>query len=320
MQEFTFGMLTYNQADYVFEHLESIKYQILNYGNDVKAYFVLSDDASKDNTVKYVKMWLDENKELFAGIKIVSKTINEGIVQNFLTLLKNINTSHYKILAGDDLYYKNNVFELVKQGGFIISPTIYFDGNHIICGKKRDRHQILLLQQVKGNLKDYLVKRLKYSNCIDAPGAFVNHDFIDQGLFDELQNYQWIEDVPMWNYLVNIEGLDVKIIQEPYILYRSEVGISKNKNHSARSRFEGDVRKIEKTIYVDKTKYPKIINPHSYRYTLEKLMLKYYWDKNSVTLNHFAKVILAEESAAESYLLQIIKNVNEWKDKHSINN
>jgi len=315
MQEFTFGMLTYNQADYVFEHLESIKYQILNYGNDVKAYFVLSDDASKDNTVKYVKMWLDENKELFAEIKIVSKTINEGIVQNFLTLLKNINTSHYKILAGDDLYYKNNVFELVKRGGFIISPTIYFDGNHIICGKKRDRHQILLLQQAKGNLKDYLVKRLKYSNCIDAPGAFVNHNFIDQGLFDELQNYQWIEDVPMWNYLVNIEGLDVKIIQEPYILYRSEVGISKNKNHSARSRFEGDVRKIEKYIYVDKSRYPRIINPHSYRYKLEKLMLKFYWNNNSKAIKGFKKMISMEEMDAEKYLLQIIDNANGWKEK-----
>ena len=111
MQEFTFGMLTYNQEDYVIEHLESIKYQILNFGKDVKAYFVLSDDASKDNTVKYVEMWTEANKDLFAGIKIVAKKNNAGIVQNFLTMLNNIHTSHYKILAGDDLYYKNNLFE-----------------------------------------------------------------------------------------------------------------------------------------------------------------------------------------------------------------
>lgn len=316
MQEFTFGMLTYNQADYVFEQLESIKYQILNYGNDVKAYFVLSDDASKDNTVKYVKMWLDENKELFAGIKIVSKTINEGIVQNFLTLLKNINTSHYKILAGDDLYYKNNVFELVKQGAFIITPTIYFDGTNIIHNRKRDRFETLLLHQENGDLSEYLQQRLRYSNCIDAPGVFLNHDLVTQGLVNKLKNYQWIEDAPMWNYLFNVEKVDVELLQEPYILYRSEVGISKNKNHSARSRFEGDVRKIEKYIYVDKSRYPRIINPHSYRYKLEKLMLKFYWNNNSKAIKGFKKMISMEEMDAEKYLSQIIDNANGWKEKY----
>ena len=318
MQEFTFGMLTYNQESYVFEHLESIKYQILNCGKDVKVYFVLSDDASKDNTVKYVQMWLDTNKELFAGIKIVAKESNNGIVSNFLTILDNIHTSNYKILAGDDLYYKNNVFELAKHSNFVITPTIYFDGDSIIKGKKRDRHKILLFHQEKGKLKEYLAKRLRYSNCIDAPGVFLNYDLLDQGLFDELRNYQWIEDAPMWNYLFNKKKIDVKVLQEPYILYRSEVGISKNKNHSARNRFEGDVRRIKKLIYVDKSSCPRIINPYSYKYELERFLLKHYWDKNNKAIKDFKKLISVEELEAEKYLLQIIANVNEWKDKYLI--
>lgn len=313
MQEFTFGMLTYNQEDYVIEHLESIKYQILNYGKNVKVYFVLSDDASKDNTVKYVEKWLDTNKELFAGIKIIAKEINGGIVPNYLTMLSNIHTSYYKILAGDDMYYKNNVFELVKRNDFVITPTIYFDGNCIIKGKKRDRHKILLINQEKGIINEYLAKRLRYSNCIDAPGVFLNYDLLDQGLFDELRNYQWIEDAPMWNYLFNNKKINVKVLQEPYILYRSEVGISKNKSHSARSRFDGDVRQIEKLIYVDKSRYPKIINPHSYKYELERFWFKHYWDKNNNTIKEFKIFISLEELEAERYLLQIMTNVNEWK-------
>ena len=316
MQEFTFGMLTYNQEDYVIEHLESIKYQILNYGKNVKAYFVLSDDASKDNTVKYVEMWLDTNKELFAGVKIIAKENNVGIVSNFLTMLSSIKSCHYKVLAGDDLYYKNNVFDLMEQESFVITPTIYFDGNRIIKGKKRDRHKILLVYQEKGIINEYLSKRLRYSNCIDAPGVFLNYDLLDQGLFDELKNYQWIEDAPMWNYLFNNKKIDVKVWQKPYILYRSEVGISKNKNHSSRSRFEGDVLRIEKTIYVDKSRYPKILNPHRYRYELERFLLKYYWDRQNVTIKNFKKLIDIEESTAEEYLLQIIANVKDWKDKY----
>ena len=76
------------------------------------------------------------------------------------------------------------------------------------------------------------------------------------------------------------------------------------------------MRKIEKCIYVDKSRYPKIFNPHSYRYELERLMLKCYWDKNNKTLEHFKKIILAEELEEEGYLAEIIQNANEWKDKN----
>ena len=144
----------------------------------------------------------------------------------------------------------------------------------------------------------------------------MNHDLVTQGLVNELKNYQWIEDAPMWNYLFNVEKVDVELLQEPYILYRSEVGISKNKNHSARSRFEGDVRKIEKYIYVDKSRYPRIINLHSYRYKLEKLMLKFYWNNNSKAIKGFKKMISMEEMDAEKYLSQIIDNANGWKEKY----
>lgn len=316
MQEFTFGMLTYNQENYVIEHLESIKYQILNYGKNIKVYFVLSDDASKDNTVKYVEMWTEANKELFAGIKIVTKKSNSGIVPNYLTMLSNIHTSHYKILAGDDMYYKNNVFEVVKKGSFIITPTIYFAENHISTFITLDRYEILLLHHENGDLKEYLRKRLRYSNCIDAPGVFLNYSLIDQGLISELKKYQWVEDVPTWSYLFNKDTVEVQILQEPYILYRSEVGISRNKNHSSRKPFDDEVLKIKKTIFVDRSRYPRIINFYGCKYEWERFMLKFSWRKNSKMLKTFEKNISTEEIIAEAYLLEILKNVKEWKDKY----
>ena len=316
MQEFTFGMLTYNQEDYVIEHLESIKYQILNYGKNIKVYFILSDDASKDNTVKYVEMWTEANKELFAGIKIVVQERNSGIVSNSLALLSNINTSHYKILAGDDMYYKNNVFELVKQGNFIITPTISFAENRVLKFPTIDRYEILLLHNEKGKLKDYLRRRLRYSNCIDAPGVFLNYSLIDQGLISELKKHQWVEDVPMWSYLFNKGYVEVQIVQEPYILYRSAVGISRNKNHSSRKPFDEEVVKIKKTIFVDRSKYPRIINFYGCKYEWERFMLKFYWRKNNKMLKAFEKNISEEEIFAEGYLSEILKNGKEWKDKY----
>ena len=316
MQEFTFGMLTYNQEEYVFEHLESIRYQIENYGKDVKTYFVLSDDASKDNTVKYVEDWISNHKELFAGVTIVSKEKNEGIVPNYLMMLSNIHTQHYKILAGDDLYYKSNVFEVVRKGDFLLTPMICFDKERILPDKKRYNFKQLILCQSKGCLKEYLIKRLKYSNCIDAPGTFINRKLIDNDLFQELRRYQWIEDVPMWNYLLDKDGIEIKLLQEPYILYRSEVGISNNKNHSVRNRFEADLKIIDRYIYTDKSKFPKMINPYKYKYLIEREMMKFNHNKNSAVIQKFNAYIFQEEKNAEKYLSEIINGAREWKSKY----
>ena len=315
MQEFTFGMLTYNQEEYVFEHLESIRYQIENYGKDVKTYFVLSDDASKDNTVKYVEDWISNHKELFAGVTIVSKEKNEGIVPNYLMMLSNIHTQHYKILAGDDLYYKNNVFEVVRKGDFLLTPMICFDKERILPDKKRYNFKQLLLCQSKGFLKQYLVKRLKYSNCIDAPGIFLNYSLIDEDLIQELRRYQWIEDVPMWNYLLNKPDVSVELLKEPYVLYRADVGISTNRNHSMRSRYENDLNAIDRYIHLDKNKYPSLINPYKYKYKFERECIKYYWETHNDIIKQFNSDILLQEKAAEKYLRDIILRCDEWKSE-----
>lgn len=316
MQEFTFGMLAYNQEEYVFEHLESIRYQIENFGKDVKVYFVLSDDASKDNTVKYVEDWIEAHKELFAGVTIVSKEKNEGIVPNYLMMLDNIHTQHYKILAGDDLYYKNNVFGLVRRGDFLITPMICFDKEYILQDRKRYNFKQLLLCQNKGCLKQYLVKRLKYSNCIDAPGVFLNYRLIDKDLIQELRRYQWIEDVPMWNYLFNKSDVDVKLLQEPYIMYRAEVGISNNKNHAVRNRFEADLKIIDRYIHTDKSRFPKAINLYKHKYKLEREMVKLYHNRNDKEVQKFNEYILNEELYAEKYLSKILLNVSKWKENY----
>ena len=64
MKEFTFGVFTYNQDQFIFENLESIKYQIEKYGEGTSFLLVMSDDCSQDNTVVYAKEWLKKNKKM----------------------------------------------------------------------------------------------------------------------------------------------------------------------------------------------------------------------------------------------------------------
>ena len=106
--DFTFAVLTYNQEKFILQHLESIKYQIMKFGVDINVNLVVSDDGSKDNTIFLVEKWTNENYELFNDIKILKSTVNQGIVHNYIRLLDNIKTEKFKILAGDDIYFKNS--------------------------------------------------------------------------------------------------------------------------------------------------------------------------------------------------------------------
>ena len=49
MKQFIFGILTYNQENYVLETLESIKYQKIHYGSEKKVSLIITDDASKES-------------------------------------------------------------------------------------------------------------------------------------------------------------------------------------------------------------------------------------------------------------------------------
>ena len=112
MEAFTFATLTYNQENYILEHLESIRYQIEHFGQEREIYYVLADDCSSDRTVELAQKWLNRNRKLFKGIEIVAATQNQGIVRNYEQALRHIQTNQFKLLAGDDLYYCENIFDL----------------------------------------------------------------------------------------------------------------------------------------------------------------------------------------------------------------
>ena len=81
---FTFLTLSFEQEKYIIQHLESIKYQMVHYGADVKAAYILADDASKDRTVEWARLWLEKNKEIFSDVTILENKENKGIVDNYL--------------------------------------------------------------------------------------------------------------------------------------------------------------------------------------------------------------------------------------------
>ena len=77
-KSFTFVVTSYNQEKVILENLESIKYQIENYGKNINCSLLVCDDCSQDNTIGVVEKWLDNNKDLFYEYKIMTSEKKYG--------------------------------------------------------------------------------------------------------------------------------------------------------------------------------------------------------------------------------------------------
>ena len=117
MKKFTFGVLTYNQENYILQTLESIKFQKIKYGKDIDVSIIITDDASKDETVSVMKGWLEKNKQYFSEIKLIANEKNKGTVENFCTILNKVDNHGLKVIAGDDLIASRNLFEEYENLG-----------------------------------------------------------------------------------------------------------------------------------------------------------------------------------------------------------
>ena len=112
----SFGICTYNAEDYILDALESIRYQIENYGEGHKVYLAISDDASTDHTTELVQKWFDRYKDLFAGgCQLIISDVNRGISHNFVALMKHIHTEYFKMFSGDDIISSHNIFDQIEK-------------------------------------------------------------------------------------------------------------------------------------------------------------------------------------------------------------
>lgn len=318
-KEFTFVAFTYNQEKYIIQQLYSIKYQIEHYGNDYDIHFLLCDDASKDRTVELVKKWMEEHRDLFVNIKFVVHKQNVGIVGNFLSALKNIDTKKFKILAGDDVYYKNNVFIVNENSNFCISPILGFGDNLTVNKSDLLYYNMLLYKQCKCyDVKKFLQECLKYQDIISAPGVFFEFNDCYDDIANILTGYKFIEDVQTWTYLLTRSDTKVEIFEIPYVMYRCDVGVSTNKNNSKHEDFIKDYKRINKEVYVNRLLKPSILNPHKWKNSIYKILSRNVYAKNSYVKDVNKAIRIAEEDAPK-YLKNIVYSADCWMKNKGFN-
>lgn len=107
--DFTFVVISYNHEAYVLEHLESIAYQIREYGQDCSFQLIIADDASKDQTLALARHWLDRHVDLFDDVQIHTQATNQGTCHNYTKVWPQVRGDLCKLTAGDDVYSCENL-------------------------------------------------------------------------------------------------------------------------------------------------------------------------------------------------------------------
>ena len=91
-------VISYNSSKYILELLDSVNSQ--SYKN---IELIISDDASKDDTLEKVSLWVDLNKKRFQRVSILESKKNLGICRNINRGFKEASGDWIKPIAGDDV-------------------------------------------------------------------------------------------------------------------------------------------------------------------------------------------------------------------------
>lgn len=222
MDKFTFIVITYNHEKYILEHLESIKYQAVNFGKDIFCNIIIADDGSKDKTVELTKFWFKENFNLFNDVKIIADGLNRGTCKNLSQALTYLETEKCKLTAGDDIYSCENLFiEFDKIDGVDILSGLPLNLiNEKIVNSNFDIFNLYATNIIykNSNYKD----RLKKINFFNAPSIVYNVNALrNNEVINFIEQFKVTEDYPLHIKMSEIyTPLKFKQIDKIFIYYR----------------------------------------------------------------------------------------------------
>lgn len=224
---FTFLVVTYNHEAYIIQNLESIKYQIQNYGKDFDFQLIVTDDCSKDNTIKYVKYWVENNKGLFKYIDIISNVVNKGTCKNYIRGIRLFKGDYIKLVAGDDLFPEGNIFEFAKNLNncdIVMGLPVAFRENFIDSSNNKFIRSLISVEIA--SKKSLFNQRIRRSCFLNAPSVFLRKEFLqNKEVIDFLDSYKVLDDYTQWIKIAEVfENINYKFIPKVAVLYRRTSG------------------------------------------------------------------------------------------------
>jgi glycosyltransferase involved in cell wall biosynthesis len=248
---------TYNQKDYINECLDSISTQ--TYPN---IEVIISDDCSKDETYKKIKLFFLKNKNNFK-VKIFKQRTNIGISKNFNFLYKQAKGEYIIFFGGDDIMVNNKIEKQVKI--LTTNPKVsfaysnckrFFNSNKKICFN----HFNFFNRYPKS------IKNILSDLTIPSPTMMINRKYIDHQPFNERLKYygDFLLIIKLWKKKNPI------YIDETLVFYR------KHKNSILLSHKSNNERllliNLIKKEFKDNSLYQKEIAKYKYIYTYHQIL------------------------------------------------
>lgn len=271
--EFSFGILAYNQENYILETLESIKYQKEHFGVDSTIDIILVDDASKDQTFNLAQYWLNENRTLFRNIKMIRNSENQGTVRNFNVLINNISTTHFKIIAGDDLISSGNLFEkYINLDAKSLSTFARMEIKDGIINLNFEWLKSYYYNMKKFQDRDFLLKAMRKGGLFHSPSTlFQKKLYINAKCSEYNSKFRLFEDDPTWYAMLKNEpNLNVTFNKEIIVLYRVHSKSVSNSN-IVNSPFEKEMEHLKGLYYKDVKGLEKLFFWFALHNTLPKI-------------------------------------------------
>ncbi|MBR4598254.1 MAG: glycosyltransferase [Opitutales bacterium] len=243
------GVLSYNSAKTILETLESIKAQ--TYKN---IELIISDDASKDDTVEVCKKWIEENKGRFARCEILTVPENTGIPANANRRLAASQGAWSKGVAADDILLPDcieNFVNYVKenpQAEVVFSNLkIYHNNFNEENFKEVDDMDGKYFCQKYGTAEKQYQALLRRFYC-HAPTMFAKTSVLQKVKYDE--RIKGMEDYPMWLRLTKA-GVAFHFMDKETVCYRRSISICKDvRDPRKKLRFFLNTVELFKRLYV----------------------------------------------------------------------
>lgn len=234
------AVITYNSSKTVIETLDSILKQ--SYGSK-NIELIISDDASKDDTVKIVDKWIASHKDSFYKVTFIKNSINLGVSGNINTAWKAVSSEWVKSIAGDDILHTNCIelnIEYIKQNidcKILFSKMQTFGRSNSVIPTSYDINFFN-----RGSYEQYNWLRTFSFNI--APSSFIQTSLLKEVEYAD-ESHRMIEDLPLWLKITKL-GYKLHFLNSITVYYRVDESVS-----------------LSNVNYINKTLIKDLINIYS---------------------------------------------------------
>ena len=245
----TIAVMMYNEEKYILETLESIKYQIQNFGRERQIQLILSDDCSDDRTTEIADAWVAENYKLFQSIDKLYGEVNVGTCKKYADMVKAIRGERYVVIAGDDVFSTQNIFAILAacDKDILLTASLKFSGCKIKVGIWENLN-IVAQSIVSG-------KSIHWEAQLGSPilnGAVYSLRILSEEVMQYMCRYKLLEDrARVYKIAMENKSLTLGYLNEPIILYRqNDVSVSSFQSPHLKTHND-DLNKLYEDAYAN---------------------------------------------------------------------